>query len=144
MVYRWSKQMTATDARRPEGSSNMPLRLTRKGTKRPATWFRGVLFNNANWQPQITAHGQTEVASVDFDVTFHGAHIGQRFLTIEDRANRRSNNTAPSTHLHYDDAIKQLLDNRNCFNDYVIVDRDAQGNFSLTIQAAAPNPPHLP
>jgi len=96
------------------------------------TWFRDTLFANAPWR-RVSSSGSRERASVDVDVTILGQHLGIRNLTIDYDPDRATNHSAPTVHLHYDDAIQSALHSTNIAGHRATVTSYDGNRYSLEI-----------
>jgi len=144
MAFRWSKEMTPSDAHQKEGSTNMPFRFTGEDKRDQNSWFRHVLFNSANWHQETSGRFVNDIAKISVEVVFHGNNLGHKQMTLDHRDDRAKHNDAPTTYLHLNDELKAMLQATDCTNEYIVFERDDAGNYRLEIQAAAPNPAHIP
>ena len=146
MTMRWSKELSRTDAQEETLGYKVPyIRLTRSGSHHDTqTWFRDVFFDIANWQQGFFGEHPVEEAHVDFQVTILGQNRGVRQLLVTHDGTRQNNNNTPNSWVHYDDVLRAGFDAQNLAGAYIVIERHNNNTYHLTIQAAAPNPRHLP
>lgn len=136
MVYKWQKILTRSDAQQKTRGAKMPfLRFTKGNIPHDHTkWFREVFFQSLNWQNETTPRGERiEVAILPIAITIVGENLGIKKLRIDHDPGRAGNHNAPTTHLHYTDEIKQMLESRNLAGHRVVVEHGDSGDFSLRI-----------
>ena len=77
-------------------------------------WFRSVFFGDLNWRKGTSPQGlPMERAEIRLRVTISGTEIGHRRMRLDHIPGRAMNNSAPTTHLHYDRKTRQTLKSRN-------------------------------
>ncbi|MGE4505163.1 MAG: hypothetical protein AB7D51_07430 [Desulfovibrionaceae bacterium] len=129
----WTRErITQSDAVRPDLGAPMPfLRFTKEGNAFDhKTWFREQLFKNAPWRH--TEKGRLEEAIINVDVTITGNSLGIRPLRIDFDPARGENHSAPTVHLHYDDAILEILASTNVIGCSAVVTADGN-RYTLEI-----------
>ena len=137
MIFQWSKVLTRSDAQRKTAGALMPfLRFTRSNSGHDhRTWFRKVFFEDLDWREGISGRGlPMEWAEIKLDVTIEGAELGVRAMRLDYIPGRALNNSAPTTHLHYDRRTKQVLGSKNYAGWQIVVTRYANGQYSLEVQ----------
>ena len=99
------------------------------------TWFRSVFFGDLNWRPGTSPQGlPMERAEVKLRVTINGAEIGLRPMQLDHIPRRALNNSAPTTHLHYDRKTRQALRSQNLTGHQIIVSRFGGGHYALEVR----------
>ena len=126
----WSKKMSVSDAQQPTRGSKMPFRFTRGDQGRDTSWFRDVLFADIDW---VSSPDWKEFAVVTLDVTVLGKHLGKRKMRLDNNRGRSTNNSAPHTHLSWDDELRRYLEKEDTTGCTVTVERTDSDEFVLTI-----------
>ena len=135
MALKWSKVLTESDAQQETNGSRMPfLRFTKQGLPHNhRTWFRQEFFADLAWKSGFSARGlPTETAAVKIRVVIQGDDFGVRTMRVDHRLSRAGNNSAPTTHLHYDDKTRLALESTDLAGHEVTVQLKS-GNYSLEI-----------
>jgi hypothetical protein len=136
VTLKWHKELTDSDAQQDTQGAKMPfLRFTQSGHDIDhTTWFREVFFADAAWKPGISRQGQNiEETEVDVHVVILGRDLGQRLLHIDHNPARAKNHNAPTTHLHYDNATRSVLEAQN-LTGYTVTVEKANGAYSLVVE----------
>ena len=136
MSLTWHKTMTKSDAQQDTEGAKMPFLRFTKGSVHEdhATYFRNTFFADAPWRATISRHKHSvEEAEINIHVTISGEDLGSRKLLLSHDPQRAGNNSAPTTHLMFDDVIRQKLESNDMTGHQAQVDRDDQGNYYLTI-----------
>ena len=129
----WGKKLTRSDAQHssPRARQMRFLRLTK--SRMPydhKTWFRSDFFARLQWNP---GQRTLEAAAVDVEVTILGQSLGIRTMRLSHEPTRARNNSAPTTHLHFDHVTRQVLEAQNLTGHSVELRRDRRGAFHLTV-----------
>lgn len=138
---RWYKQMPSSDAQqvRPGTNPTGKLRLTKSDFPiDKTTFFRNDLFGSATWRSEIGKGLPYEVADIAFAVDFHGTSLGVLTLAVDHAPHRVSGQDNVPTVLAWGPVLGARLVATSCVNDWVVIERDAWGVFSLSIQATRP------
>lgn len=138
---KWYKQMPSSDAQwvKPGTNPTGKLRLTKSVFPiDKTTFFRNDLFGSAVWRTEIRNGLPYEVADIDFMVNIHGSSLGTLKLTIDHAQHRISGQANIPTVLAWGPVLGSRLTVASYVDEWVVIDRDAQGAFSLTIQASQP------
>ena len=137
MALSWSKRLTDSDAQQDTEGGKMPfLRFTKEGTNHDhRTWFRDVFFADAEWTPSTSQRARPiEEAKVDVRVVILGDDLGIRRMRLDHDPARAENHSAPTTHLHYDNKTRTVLESMNLTGRVVVVERADDGEYSLEVQ----------
>ena len=137
IIHQWDKNLSRSDAQRKTAGALMPfLRLTRSNSGQDhRTWFRTVFFGNLDWQQEMSPQGlPMEWAEVELHVTIGGTELGVRAMRLDHIPGRALNNSAPTTHLHYDPKTRQALGSRNYAGWQIVVTRYDGGQYSLVVR----------
>lgn len=132
MSESWSKQLSASEAIRPSQGAPMPfVRCTQAGHEiNHASWFREILFNGAGWEK---TDKESESISVPFEVTIGEQNLGDQTLTVSYKPVRTENNSAPTTHIIYNETIKEALMNSDDLTGRTLTVTASEGRFKLSI-----------
>lgn len=138
----WAKKLPSSDAQQVTGSTNPTgkLRLAKaRHSIDPKTFFRDDLFSAATWQAEVRSDGKTyEVALVDFEVTIGRRPLGTLTLKVDHALHRVAGQANVPTVLSWGSDLGKELRQHNHTDDWVVIERDARGRFSLKIQATKP------
>ena len=129
--------MTKSDAQRKTAGALMPfLRFTRSNIRHDhRTWFRMVFFDQLDWQGGTSGQGlPMEQAKVEMHVTIGDTDLGVRRMRLDHIPARALNNSAPTTHLHYDRKTRQVLESQNYAGSEIVVTRYADGEYTLEVR----------
>ena len=139
IVLRWCKKLDRSDAQRVRGNPTGKLRLGKAGFPIDKnTWFRQDFFNTL-WQNGKRQGKRLEVTTVPFDVRVSGRSMGQQNLTVDHGEHRIANQANVPTVLAWGTELNQELRDHNHVNDWVVLARDVNGRFALTIQRSRPH-----
>lgn len=136
MTNKWRKTLTRSDAQQKTKGALMPfLRFTKGGTGKDQTrWFREEFFSDLKWEPSYSASGNNmEKANIKVRVKLGGEDLGVRNMHLDHDPARATNHRAPTTHLHFDGKTRQALEDQNFSGRSVVVERDGEGRYSLTV-----------
>ena len=98
-------------------------------------WFRSVFFGDLDWRQGTSSQGlPMERAEITLRVTINGTEIGRRRMRLDHIPGRASNNSAPTTHLHYDRKTRQALESENLAGHQVIVTKYEGGDYALEMR----------
>jgi hypothetical protein len=138
---RWFKQMQSSDAQWVSERTNPTgkLRLSQAGFPIDhRKYFRYQLFDNQVWN-SVTRSGNTyNIATIPFDVTVRGKHLGSQPLVIDHAPHREAGQNNVPTVLAWGTVLNRLLTSSSHIGDWVVIERDTSGSFSLTIQQTRP------
>ena len=99
------------------------------------TWFRSVFFGDLDWRRGSSPQGlPMERAEIKLRVTISGAEIGVRPMRLDHIPGRAFNNSAPTTHLHYDRKTRRALESQNLAGHQVSVTRYDDGHYGLEVR----------
>lgn len=131
VMYQWEKDLTASEAIRPNQGAPMPfIRCTQSGHPiNHATWFRDTFFGSAGWRKNIQ---QAETLHVPFDVTIGGTSLGQQTLEVDYDPSRSGNHGAPTVHIIYNPTVDAALQATD-MTDHRLTMTSHNGNYTLTI-----------
>lgn len=132
----WRKRMNQSEAMRQTRGAPMPfLRFTRGNLHEDhATFFRETLFGDAPWRRTTSRQGHAvEEAFIGVHVIIDGRDLGTRRMQLNHDPQRAINHSAPTTHLLYDDATRQVLESTDMTGRPARVWRDSQGDYHMTI-----------
>nr|VFK32847.1 MAG: hypothetical protein BECKMB1821G_GA0114241_11285 [Candidatus Kentron sp. MB]VFK35556.1 MAG: hypothetical protein BECKMB1821I_GA0114274_11275 [Candidatus Kentron sp. MB]VFK77391.1 MAG: hypothetical protein BECKMB1821H_GA0114242_11325 [Candidatus Kentron sp. MB] len=133
---RWYKILTRSDAQQKTQGAKMPfLRFTKGNISGDhITWFRKEFFGDLPWSRDFSKKDHTiETTRVALHVTIDGNDLGVRIMRLDHDPIRSENNNAPTTHLHYDTRTRQALEKTNLAGRTVELEKDSEGNYSLSI-----------
>jgi len=135
MTIKWSKVLTRSDARQETKGSKMPFRFTSGSPRRDQKkWFRYEFFSGLDWVPAKSKKGHSiEKAKVKMHVIIEGNDLGTRTMELDYTPIRTGNHSAPTTHLHYDNMTRTLLEKTNLAGHKVVVKRENE-EFSFEIE----------
>lgn len=137
VVREWSKDLTRSDGQQETAGALMPfLRFTRSGMPHDhRTWFREVFFDDLDWQQDSSPLGlPRERAEVKLHVTIRGAELGVCRMWLDHIPERARNNSAPTTHLHYDPETREALESENHAGRQIVVSRYSNGQYALEVR----------
>ena len=136
---KWYKLLKASDAQQNAGHKIAQLRLTKSlfaiDFRR---FFRYDLFGALTWTVGTKNIHSYEFAQADFDVQLPGKPLGTHNLKLHYAPHQEQSQNNYTSVLYWDDALKQELGTTSYMGYWVVIERDAMGSFSLTIQAARP------
>ncbi len=138
---KWYKQMPSSDAQQVGSGTNPTgkLRLTKSIFPIDKnSFFRYDLFGSAVWQTETRNGLPYEVAEIDFAVFIHSNSLGNFVLTIDHAPHRISGQANVPTVLAWGTALGSRLVAASYTDEWVVIERNQQGAFSLIIQAAKP------
>ncbi len=137
---RWFKELRSSDAQqvRPGTNPTGKLRLAQAGHPIDhRRYFRYQLFGTAAWNTIVRAGNDIDVADIEFDVIVRGRSLGKMTLTVDHAPHREAGqNNVPSV-LAWG-PLNRILTRTSHVGDWVVIDRDASGEFKLTIQSTRP------
>lgn len=141
VVARWSKKLSASDARHPPSASSHVtgvLRLVQAGHPIDrTTYFRGSFFAMRVWTGTQRPRGLFEETTVPFRIIVNGVDYGTRDLRVDHAPWREAGQGNHTTVLHWDD-VAPILDATNLTDHYVLLDRLSDGTFRLEITPDQP------
>lgn len=138
---RWSKQLQSSDAQQVSAGSNPTgkLRLTESRQNIDhKVFFRNDLFGYLSWATQLRGGNPLEIATATFNVTVRGIPLGSKTLMIDHAPHRVAGQGNVPTVLSWGRDLGRLLSQTSHIGDWVILERDGNGNLSLTIQSSPP------
>lgn len=139
IVLRWCKKLDRSDAQRVIGNPTGKLRLGKAGHPIDKnTWFRQDFFNTS-WQQQIQNLQPVNVTSVRFDVRVGGQSRGQQNLIVDHGEHRIAGQNNIPTVLSWGPELNRELRDVDHVGDWVVLTRDVNGRFALTIQRHRPH-----
>ncbi len=134
-MMKWEKELTQSDAQRETEGAKMPfLRFTKGDAKHDhTTWFRDVFFASLDWTPDTSKQGRDiEEARISIKVKILGENLGLLLMRLDHDPMRADNHNAPTTHLHYDNKTRGVLESKDLSGCVVALVSD-DGNYSLEI-----------
>jgi hypothetical protein len=135
----WWKKLSQSDARQETEGSLMPFRFTSENCPGDfVTWFRNEFFQELEWRNTTWRHYQLEEADARMLVNIMGEDLGQRVMRLTHAERRHKNNSAPATHLDFDDVTKEYLHDNDMTGKHIIFSKELNGGFKLVIQNNAP------
>ena len=136
----WSKKLSKSDAQQETRGGLMPFRFTQENCPGDqTTWFREVLFNDADWKDKTWGKYQLEEADIKMSVSIQGEDLGQRDMILTHAERRSKNHNAPATHLNFDEVTKEYLQDNDMTGKEITISKDAlTGGFELVIQDSEP------
>lgn len=138
-ALRWCKQLTASDAQKNTGHKTAQLRLTKSGFDiQHTTYFRSVMFGFLSWNSETKRSHQYEVTQTNFQVAIAGKPLGSRTLKIHYAPHQEQSQHNYTSVIYWDEELKQELNATSYTGNWVVIERDTAGKFSLTIQASKP------
>jgi HKD family nuclease len=139
VVARWSKKMTRSDCGQPREGSNTTgaLRFT-KATHpiKQATWFRNVLFSDADWVADPTRDDRERTA-VRFDVELYGSKLGTHVLALKYDAEREADQNNFTTDLKWG-SLTPVIRSADLVGSFVIIERLADKTYRMKIEVEQP------
>ena len=142
---RWFKKMSHSDAQQPKTSASNIKGIVTLGNDRgrfpinAANYFRDVFFDNLAWTGIPVPRGVKESAQFDADLIVNGSSIGAYTLTVDHQTSRISGQHNVPTWLHWED-FGQYLRSHNHIDDYVSIERLADGAFRIVIESGPTGP----
>ncbi|MDQ0851345.1 HKD family nuclease [Arthrobacter sp. B3I9] len=136
---RWSKKMTRSDCGRPREGSNTTgaLRFTKAGHPiRQATWFRDVLFSDADWDVDPTRDNR-ERTSVRFDVQLYGSKLGTHVLALKYDPERDAEQNNFTTDLKWG-SLTPVIRSQDLVGSFVVIERLADKTYRMKIEIEQP------
>ncbi len=139
----WYKQMKRSDAQYIDRTNTNPtgkLRLTKETFDiNPQTFFVKEFFSNVLWEPELRSSGKMyTVAYVNFDITIGGILLGRRTLKVDYGEHREAEQHNVTTVLGWGRELEQMLRNDDYRDWWVVLERQANSDFSLRIQKSQP------
>lgn len=139
IILKWCKRLDRSDAQRVRGHGTGKLRLGK--ARFPIdknTWFRHDFFNTP-WVQQ-RRHGQTlNETTVRFDVRVRGRSLHHLDLIIDHGEHRIADQGNVPTVLAWGTELNREMRATNHVGDWVVLTRDVNGRFGLTIQQHRPH-----
>jgi HKD family nuclease len=136
---KWYKLLKASDAQQNAGHKIAQLRLTKSVFAIDfRRFFRYDLFGALTWTVGRKNIHSYEYAEAAFDVQLPGKSMGVHNLQLHYAPHQEQSQNNYTSVLYWDEALKQELRNVSYVGYWVIIERDALGAFSLTIQIAQP------
>lgn len=139
VVARWTKRLTRSDCGQPRDGSHTTgaLRFTKAGhPMNQASWFRHVLFSDAQWTEDPTHEGRERV-SVRFDVLIHGTKLGTHVLALKYDAQRESGQSNFTTDLKWG-SLTPAIEAQDLVGFFVVVERLSDGTFRMKVESDEP------
>jgi hypothetical protein len=139
-IARWCKELKSSDAQWVSANTNPTGKLRLSQAKHPIDqrrYFRYQLFGNEAWFQTIRGANSYDVADVEFDVTIRGKSLGKINLRIDHAPHREAAQNNVTTVLAWG-PINKILTASSHVGDWVAIERDTSGNFSLAIQQSRP------
>jgi len=142
---RWFKKMSHSDAQQPKTAKSNIKGIVTLGSDRgrhpinPASYFRDVFFSNLTWTGTPVAKGVKESATFDAEIVVNGAPVGTYTLTVDHQTSRISGQSNVPTWLHWE-GFGQYLRAHDHVDDYVAIERRADGSFQVIIDSTASGP----
>ncbi len=140
---RWFKKMSHSDAQQPKTAKSNIKGIVTLGSDHgrhpidPASYFRDVFFDNLTWTSTPVPKGVKESVSLDVEIMVNGSSVGTYNVTVDHQTSRISGQHNVPTWLHWGEDFGQYLRAHNHVDDYVTIERRADGTFRVTIDAAA-------
>ena len=139
IVLRWCKKLDGSDAQRVQGNATGKLRLAKANFPIDKnTWFRHDFFNTP-WQSRKRQGNKLDVTTVRFDIRVNGRSMGQQDLIVDHGEHRIANQANVPTVLAWGTELNQELRDHNHVGNWVVLTRDVNGRFALTIQRNRPH-----
>ena len=136
---RWYKFLKASDAQQNAGHKIAQLRLTKSVFAIDfRRFFRYDLFGALTWTLGKKTVHPYEYAEAAFDVRLAGRPMGVHILRLHYAPHQEQSQNNYTSVLYWDEALKQKLAVTSYVGYWVLIERDQQGAFSLSIQAAQP------
>ena len=134
MALKWSKKLTLSDAQQETTGAKMPFLRFTKGTTQEnhRKWFRETFFGDAIWSPDTGKGAKFEKTVVKMRVILEGKDVGIRSMRVDHNPDRSGNNSAPTTHLHYDNKTRSELESTNLAGHKVVVKYE-DGEYSFEV-----------
>jgi hypothetical protein len=136
LLYIWSKQLSRSDALRPNPGSSPTavLRLGKSGWDiDKETFFREDFFGELSWALVSEVKGKY-VCTVDFDCVVDGVSIGIHTLIVDFVASRVSSQNNVPTVLHWG-TLSPAIRDVDHIGSWVVLRALSDGRFSLEIKA---------
>jgi len=141
IAAQWCKELRSSDAQQVRPGTNPTGKLRLTESRFPIdhrTWFRNGLFGPATWVSEIV-HGQGyEVATITFETKVRGRSWGPRVLTVDHAPHRVAGQGNVPTVLSWGRDLGRELQRVNHVGSWVVITRDVNGRFALTIQRSHP------
>jgi len=136
---KWYKLLKASDAQQNAGHKIAQLRLTKSVFAIDfRRFFRYDLFGALTWTLGKKAIHPYEYAEAAFDVQLPGKPMGVHTLRLHYAPHQEQSQNNYTSVLYWDETLKQELGATSYVGYWVVIERDQQGAFSLSIQAAQP------
>jgi len=136
---KWYKLLKASDAQQNAGHKIAQLRLTKSVFAIDfRRFFRYDLFGALAWTVGTKNIHTYEYAEANFDVQLPGKSMGTQQLQLHYAPHQEQSQNNYTSVLYWNEALKQALANFSYVGYWVVIERDTQGRFSLTIQANRP------
>jgi hypothetical protein len=140
-LHQWAKKLKRSDAQQVPSGTN-PTGKLRLGQARfpitQETWFRDVLFGDQNWVQSSRRGVAYEETHVPFQVSLHGSHWEPMTFKIDHGAHRVAGQSNVPTVLSWGTFLGEWLRNNNQIDNWVLIEKDVNGNYWLSIQATKP------
>ena len=146
VVMRWSRTLNASNAQKVQSGTNPTgkLRLSKAGHDIDfRTWFRQVLFGEAEWSEEDRKGKKYEVTRVTFNVEFLDKNLGQQVLMIDHGEHRIAGQNNTPTILAWGHELIGELTSRSYIGKYVVLEKYEDASYGLKIADDAPEPPMI-
>jgi HKD family nuclease len=134
--YVWSKELSRSEALRPNPGSN-PTAVLRLGKANwdidKMTFFREDFFGNLAWSLEDEERAKY-VCTVDFDCVVDGVNEGNHTLTVDFMAARVANQNNVPTVLHWG-TLSPAIRDADHIGSWVVLKALANDRFSLEVKA---------
>lgn len=134
----WTKTLSKSDAQQVKGpgshkTGNLKLSQARHDIDHN-TWFREILFDDVEWKTVIRNKNKAyEFATVPFEVTIMGNHMGVKELTVDHGPHRSAGQGNVPTWLLWGKELLAILEATPLDGRTVTLSRNAEGIYQLTI-----------
>jgi PLD-like domain len=140
-IRRWWKKMSASDAQhppRPTSAVTGNLRLSKAGHPIDhKTYFRHDFFEDAHWERADPDDPAYEKCFVEMDVEVDGDHLGVMPFRVDYKPGRIADQNNVPTVLKWG-GLGARLRGEDDTDEFVVVERLADGSYRLSIQANEP------
>lgn len=136
---KWYKLMQSSDAQQNAGHKIAQLRLTKSVFAIDfRRFFRYDLFGGLTWTAGMKNIHSYEYAEAAFDVHLPGRAMQVHNLRLHYAPHQEQSQNNYTSVLYWGEGLKQELAAFSYVGYWIVIERDAQGAFSLTIQSAQP------
>lgn len=146
VVMRWSRILNASNAQQVRPGTNPTGKLRLSKARHDIdfrTWFRHVLFGEAEWSEEDRQGKRYEVTRLTFHVEFLDKNLGQQVLMVDHGEHRIASQNNTPTILAWGHELIGELTSHSYIGKYVVIEKYEDGSYGLKIADDAPEPPMI-